>query len=59
MSNPVYVIIHLLPSLEGDMKICSTQKSNKFMSPEGEARGRHEFNFLGGTNLHVSQLTQQ
>ena len=32
--------IHLLPSLEGDMKICPPRK---FMSPEGEARGRHDF----------------
>ena len=40
--------IHLLPSLEGDTKICPTQKIHetrrfvpprKFMSPEGEARG--------------------
>ena len=33
-------IIHLLPSLEGDTKICPTQKIHV---AEGEARGRYEF----------------
>ena len=34
-----YNTIHLLPSLEGDMKICSTQRIHV-------ARGRHEFSWL-------------
>ena len=42
--------IHLLPSPEGDMKICSTQIIHV---AEGD------MNFLGWTNLHVSRLTGQ
>ena len=37
--------VHLLPSLEGDMKICSTQKIHV-------TRGR-SVNFLGWTNLYL------
>ena len=35
--------IHLLPSLEGDMKICSAQKIHV---ARGRTRGRHEFSGL-------------